>query len=101
MIMDTSQIHANLINKEVIPQLKFAQEDVITDKMEKVKRMNDLKWATILGNGYHGKVNILIQTADEEVKRVETTVWDYDQDFVIFKSGTSIPIRCILSIEHI
>ena len=99
--METSQLHANLIEKEVIPQLKFAHEDVITDKMEKVKRQNDLKWAAILGNGYHGKVNILFQTKDGDIKRVETTVWDYDQDFVIFKSGNSIPIRCILSIEHI
>ncbi|MDQ3291426.1 MAG: hypothetical protein M3Q05_09070 [Bacteroidota bacterium] len=99
--MDTSQLQANLIDKEVIPKLRFAHEDVLTDKLEKAKRMTDLKWATILGNGYHGKVNILFQTADGDVKRVETTVWDYDQDFVIFKSGNSIPIRCILSIEHI
>ncbi|PSR56326.1 hypothetical protein AHMF7605_23925 [Adhaeribacter arboris] len=99
--MDTNQLHASLIDKEVIPQLKFAHEDVITDKLEKVKRLHDLKWAAVLGNGYHGKVNILFQTEDGDVKRVETTVWAYDQDFVTLKSGTSMPIRCILSIEHI
>ena len=99
--METSHLHPTLIDKEQIPDLKFAHEDVLTDKLEQVKRMHDLKWAAILGNGYHGKVNILFQTEDGDIKRVETTVWAHDQDFVTLKSGTSMPLRCILSIEHI
>jgi len=54
-----------------------------------------------LGNGYHGKVNILFKTDDGDLKRVETTIWAFDQDFVTLKSGMSIPLRCILGIEHI
>ncbi|QNF33710.1 hypothetical protein HUW51_13635 [Adhaeribacter swui] len=99
--METSHLHPHLVDKEDIPQLKFAHEDVLTDKIEKVKRLHDLKWAAHLGNEYHGKVNILFQTETGDVKRVETTIWAYDQDFVTLKSGTVMPVRCIISIEHI
>lgn len=99
--MDTSHLPVNLIDKELIPRLKFTHEDVVTDPLEKVKRLHDLKWAAILGNGYHGKVNILFKTDDGDLKRVETTIWAFDQDFVTLKSGTSIPLRSILSIDHI
>lgn len=99
--MDTSHLPVNLIDKELIPRLKFPHEDVVTDPVEKVKRLHDLRWAAILGNGYHGKVNILFKTDDGDLKRVETTIWAFDQDFVTLKSGTSIPLRSILSIEHI
>jgi hypothetical protein len=99
--MDTSQLEVHLIDKEQIPALKFPHEDVVTDSLEKVKRLHDLKWAAILGNGYHGKVNILFKTEDGDLKKVETTIWAFDQDFVTLKSGTSIPLRSILSIEHI
>ncbi len=99
--MKTDQLTIDLVEKEEIPYLKFAHDDVVTEPIEKVKRMHDLKWAAILGNGYQGKVNILFQTADGELKRVETTVWAFDQDYVILKSDTTIPVRSILSIEHI
>lgn len=99
--MKTDELTIDLTQKEIIPQLKFPHDDVLTDPIEKIKRLQALKWAAVLGNGYHGKVNILFQTADEEVKRVETTVWAYDQDFVTLKSGTNLPIRSIISIDHI
>ena len=99
--METSNLQAHLIEKEIIPELRFPREDVLTDKLEKVKRLHDLKWAAILGNEYHGKVNIFFQTEDHDLKRVETTVWAYDDNYVILKSGTNIPLRSVISVEHI
>ena len=99
--MKTDQLTIDLIQKESIPQLKFGHDDVLTAPMEKVQRLHDLKWAAIVGNGYHGKVNILFETADGDIKRVEMTVWAYDEDYVTLKSGYTIPLRSIISIEHI
>lgn len=88
-----------LIEKEQIPSLKFGHDDVLTDLLARKKRMHDITRATVLGNGYHGKVEIFFETADGEPKRVATTIWDNDQNYIILKSGASMPIRSIHGIE--
>jgi hypothetical protein len=88
-----------LVNKEEIPSFKFGIEDVLTDPDAKIKRWNDTHRATVLGNGYHCKVEITFNTADGETKRVDTTIWDCDNNYIMLKSGASIPVRSISSIE--
>lgn len=87
------------IEKEQIPTLKFGNSDVLTNPQERKKRMHDVSRATVLGNGYHGKVEIFFETADGEPKRVVTTIWDCDQGHLILKSGASIPLRAVYGIE--
>ena len=87
------------IEKEQIPALKFGNKDVLSDLQARKKRMHDVSRASILGNGYHGKVEIFFQTAEGETKRVDTTIWDCDQEHIILKSGSWIPIRSVYGIE--
>ena len=87
------------IDKEQIPDLKFGNNDVLTDLQARKKRMYDISRATVLGNGYHGKVEIFFETAEGDPKRVDTTIWDCDQEHIILKSGSWIPIRSVYGIE--
>lgn len=50
-----------VIEKEQIPVLKFNNADVLTDLLERKKRMHDISRATVLGNGYHNKVEIFLR----------------------------------------
>jgi hypothetical protein len=93
------QMTYELVNKEEIPNFRFGKADVLTDLAARQKRRWDANRATVLGNGYHGKVEILFETNDGEPKRVDTTIWDCDQHYLILKSGASIPIRSVHSIE--
>ena len=87
------------IDKEQIPNLKFSHTDVLNNVQERKKRMHDVSRATVLGNGYHGKVEIFFETADGESKRVDTTIWDCDQEHLILKSGACIPLRSVYGVE--
>ncbi len=88
-----------LIEKELIPNLHFKREDVLNSPEDQKRRQYDLHRATLLGNAYHGKVDIFFLTSDGEQKRVNTTIWDYDKEYVILKSGSSLPIRAINGVE--
>jgi hypothetical protein len=88
-----------LIEKELIPNLHFNKADVLTTPEDRKRRQFDIHRATLLGNAYHGKVDIFFMTAEGEQKRVNTTIWDYDKDYVILKSGSSLPIGCINGVE--
>ncbi len=88
-----------LIEKEQIPSIKFTPLDVLTDPLEKQKRLQDVSRATVLGNGYHGKVTIYFQTADDESKCVSTTIWDFDKEYIVLKSGASIPLKAVFRVE--
>ncbi|WP_146900688.1 hypothetical protein [Adhaeribacter aerolatus] len=87
------------VEKEQIPALKFRNTDVLTNLHERKQRMHHVSRATVLGNGYHGKVEIFFETADGEPKRVVTTIWDCDQEHLILKSGACIPLRAVTGIE--
>ena len=88
-----------LIEKESIPGLHFEKADVLTDPAERKIRQSQIHRATILGNAYHGKVMIHFHSAEGEAKKVYTTIWDYDSQYVILKSGSSLPIRAITEVE--
>ncbi|WP_205503665.1 hypothetical protein [Rufibacter psychrotolerans] len=97
--MEKTLPHHQLIEKEIIPQLQFGQEDVLPDKESKVRRQHDLERASRLGNGYQGKVELSFQVVTGDVLRVQTTIWQVDKEFTTIKSGVTLPTRSILGVE--
>ncbi|WP_460894279.1 hypothetical protein [Rufibacter soli] len=88
-----------LVEKEIIPELQFSTQDVLPDQDARKKRLHDLERASLLGNGYHGKVEITFQVASGEVLRMQTTIWQADKEFTSLKSGASLPTSSILGVE--
>lgn len=90
---------APIIEKEQIPSFRFGHEDVLTDPEARKKRFRDLSRAASLGNVYQGKVEITFQTEDGALKRVATTVWTLDENYIILKASCALPIIAITGIE--
>ncbi|QHL88877.1 hypothetical protein GU926_16150 [Nibribacter ruber] len=97
--MEKTAPHFPLIEKETIPELQFGQEDVWPNKEAQKRRLHDLERASRLGNGYQGKVEVTFQIAGGDIKRVQTTIWQVDQEFVTLKSGVTLPLRSVLGVE--
>lgn len=86
-----------LIDKEVIPNLKF--KNLISDfQNSELKRK--LIEATRLGNSYKGKMRIEFED-DECLKAVETTIWATGQKYICLKGGVWLPISRIRNIKTI
>lgn len=98
--MKRTEKKPSLIEKERIPMLRFGTEDVLKDPTARSMRHYEANRATILGNAYHNKATITFCTDDGDIKKVETTVWCYDDKFLLLKSGTFLPLRSILKIEN-
>ncbi|UYZ64322.1 hypothetical protein [Hymenobacter weizhouensis] len=88
-----------LVEKELIPQLRFAPDDVLTDPEAIKRRRWEAERATTLGNAYHGKLDIYFQTADGSIKRVYTTVWAAHEEYLTLKSGIALPLKAVLSFD--
>lgn len=88
-----------MVEKEMIPFFHFNQYDVLENTEARKKRMWDLNRASMLGNGYRGKVEITFKTAEGELKRVDTTVWAVDDKYMTLKAGCFIPINSIVGVE--
>ncbi|MCX8144660.1 MAG: hypothetical protein N3F62_10470 [Bacteroidia bacterium] len=86
------------IEKEKIGELKFPQEDVLTDENARKDRWNELQRATTLGN--LDKIKFKIYFADENSYRyTETTIWGLTEKRVILKQGVMIPVNRIFYIK--
>jgi|LauGreDrversion4_2_1035121.scaffolds.fasta_scaffold14047_4 hypothetical protein len=83
-----------LINKEDITSLTFRSEVDIDQPTDLLKA---LEQATILGNGYHSKMNIYF-ISDQGPKRVTTTVWATGSKNICLKGGLWVPISHIAKI---
>jgi hypothetical protein len=91
---------APLIEKEDLVNEKFAKTDVLdNDQVRKRLRSIYLSRAEMLGNNFKGKVRIFFKTFDNEIKAVETTIWNANDDHVTLKAGISIPTKSICGIE--
>ncbi|MBC5993325.1 hypothetical protein [Pontibacter cellulosilyticus] len=88
-----------MVEKEMIPFFRFTHNDVLENTEARKKRLWDLNRASILGNGYRGKVEITFRTAEGELKRVDTTVWAVDDKYMMLKAGCFIPIASIVGVE--
>jgi hypothetical protein len=88
-------MEATLIEKELIPSLKFNDKTTVEQHPE---LLNQIEKATILGNSHRTKVSIYFQD-DESVKRVETTIWAAGTKFICLKGGVWIPISRLIEVK--
>jgi hypothetical protein len=99
MFAPTTDQPIETIEKESIPTLRFPQADVLTDKTALERRHADAERASRLGNAYHGKLDIFFQTADGQLKRVQTAVWGAHPEYLTLKAGIMLPLRAILGFD--
>ncbi|MEJ8803925.1 hypothetical protein [Pontibacter sp. H249] len=97
--MKTTGNRAPMVEKEIIPFLRFNHNEVLENIEAQKKRMWDLNRASMLGNAYRGKVEITFRTAEGELRRVDTTVWSVDDKYMTLKAGCFIPISSIVEVE--
>lgn len=99
MALPLPSLSAEVIDKDLIPNLRFSPTDVLTDPADIKQRRHDAERATSLGNNYHGKLDIYFQTADGAVKRVYTTIWATHQEYLTLKSGITLPLHAVLAFD--
>ncbi|MCC2545057.1 hypothetical protein LJY25_01255 [Hymenobacter sp. BT175] len=100
MLSDLQTIETvETVEKESIPTLTFAHDEVLTTAEDRARRRHDAERATTLGNAYHNKLGIYFRTADGATKRVNTTIWAADAEHITLKSGALIPLRAVLRFE--
>ena len=87
------------IQKEAISQLQFSKTEVLTDAMSKQTRSNALNRALQLGNLLKNKVNIYFKDVEDNLMRVNTTIWGLTTDAVILKQGIIIPRNRVVFID--
>lgn len=90
---------AETVAKETIPTLRFSQNDVLPTAEERTTRRHDAERACALGNNYHGKLDIYFQTADGQTRRVQTTVWAVQEDYITLKAGVILPLHAVLGFD--
>jgi hypothetical protein len=86
------------IEKELIADLRFPADEVLTANNQITERRVDLERAMALGNLEHAKIKIYFEDY-ESCKVVETTVWGVTDKRVILKQGVGIPISRIHSVK--
>ncbi|MGV6860379.1 MAG: hypothetical protein ACWA41_01330 [Putridiphycobacter sp.] len=86
-----------LINKEIIPNLKFKTQTELVISPELKRQLIE---ATRLGNAYKGKMRIEFED-DEGLKAVETTIWATGSKYICLKGGVWLPISRIKNIKTI
>ncbi len=89
--------NALLVDKEIIGNLHFPAEEVLSSGDYKQKREYELERAASLGTD-KVKIKILFEDA-EGLKQVETTVWAVTKERVVLKHGATIPINRIHEIK--
>jgi len=86
-----------LVDKEIIGNLHFPSDEILSSTDQKQKRQYELERAASLGTD-KVKIKILFEDADG-LKQVETTVWAVTKDSVVLKHGATIPIHRIHEIK--
>ncbi|NVK51028.1 MAG: hypothetical protein HWE09_14750 [Cyclobacteriaceae bacterium] len=87
------------IEKEQVGTILFSQGDVLNHPEEMKARLQNLHRSQTLGNLLQTKVKITFLSSDGKTYQVYTTVWAVGSDFVVLKSGVTIPIRSIKRVE--
>jgi len=85
------------IDKDLIPNLSFPKEEVLTSKEAKKNRRSCLKRAAVLGNIYHTKMKIIFKDS-VGLKKVNTTIWAQTEKYIVLKSSKLIPLNRILDV---
>jgi hypothetical protein len=97
--MHTLEQSPEIVAKEDIGSLRFSSLDVLPLPAQQQYRRYEAERATTLGNGYHSKVDIYFQTADGQTKRMYTTIWACDAEYLTLKSGASLPLRAVVGFD--
>lgn len=92
--MQSELVTPIIIEKETISKLHFPNTEVLSETDEKKIRTMSLQRAIKLGNNQKRKVKIVFED-DQEVKKVETTIWAVTEKNILLKRGVSIPINRI------
>ncbi len=88
-------MNSTLIEKETISALSFKSDIKVKQHPQLLEQ---IKEATRLGNGYHGKVSIYFYD-DEGLKHVNTTIWADGAKYICLKGGVWLPIDRIVEIK--
>tara|TARA_B100000508_G_scaffold136157_1_gene128804 strand:+ start:57485 stop:57775 length:291 start_codon:yes stop_codon:yes gene_type:complete len=88
---ETIEQTAQLIEKEIIPNLSFKLKQSVKQQDGLMEKLLE---ATKLGNLHHGKVAIYFRD-DQGLKRVETTIWATGLKYICLKGGVWLPISSI------
>lgn len=78
--------------------LNFPQQDVLPNKKERRRRFANAQRARILGNIEKIKAKINFHTTEGPYE-VNTTVWHVDQDFIMLKGASALPMKSVYSIS--
>lgn len=97
--MASIQPSPELVLKDMIPSLKFSQEDVLVLLSDRQRRKQTLHQAVALGLRYQSRVKIVFKTESGKAKRLYTTVWALNKDRVTLTGGDSMPVRSIVSVN--
>jgi hypothetical protein len=99
--LNPSAMESKLLELQLtqLPQVNFAQEEVLTSPEAIKERTAAIEKAVVLGNGYKSKVRIFFKTKMGEEMCVHTTIWSYGGRFIILKGEKTIPVHAITRIE--
>ena len=98
--MATAFSHISYTEKERVGALHFPSKDVLHSPKAQKKRFSLIEQAIDAGNYAQFKVMIIFEDSTE-VREVETTIWDSDQENVYLKNNISIPIHRIHKLRFI
>jgi uncharacterized protein (UPF0248 family) len=98
MVVMSTEVQYQIIDKEAISGLHFPDVEVLKDKEAIKQRKADLERCLTLGNLEHHKIKIYFED-DTSAKTVDTTVWGLTDKRVILKQGITIPIHRIIKIK--
>lgn len=85
------------IDKENISLLSFPRNEVLETIEAKKTRGKILNRASVLGNIYRTKMQIIFKDS-EGIKKVYTTVWGVTEKYVILKGANLIPLHRIIKV---
>jgi hypothetical protein len=88
-----------VVAKELLGEVEFVKEDVLSDPAQRRLRDIYLKKAEMLGNGYKAKVKLVFRTEKNDLLAVETTIWSANEEYISLKGGISIPTKSVVDIE--
>jgi len=96
--MDSNTKNPPMIDKELVSDLRFPNEEVLLVADDIKVRKANLEKALKLGNIEKGKITIIFEDS-EGIKQVETTIWGLTDNRIILKQGVVIPIQRIHEIK--
>lgn len=96
--MKSTHTYVPEVAKEQLAGLNFPESEVLPLYEQQAERKRLLKRALDFGNYAQYKVAILFEDRDG-IKRVETTVWDLDDENVYLKDRVTIPLCRILEVK--